>query len=89
MAVDEFEYVERVILGGVQRRYAFANGYGASVVRHPYSYGGSEGLWELAVIGIDGALTYDTLITDDVIGHLTWDEVGSLLKAIAALARTE
>ena len=28
----------------------FPNGYGASVVSHEYSYGGTEGLWELAAI---------------------------------------
>ena len=35
---------------GIQRIYKFDNGYGASVVKHKYSYGGDKGLWELAVI---------------------------------------
>jgi len=44
--------------GGTQRRYKFPNGYGASVVRGPYTYGGPEGLFELAVFGQDGHLNY-------------------------------
>ena len=35
---------------GEQRVYKFDNGYGASVIRHQYSYGGDKGLWELAVL---------------------------------------
>ena len=42
------------------------DGFGASVVRHPYSYGGAVGLWELAVLDSNGRLTYETPITDDV-----------------------
>ena len=33
--------------GGVQHVYSFSNGYGASVVKHDFSYGGKQGLWEL------------------------------------------
>lgn len=37
--------------GGRCKVYKFDNGYGASVVCSPnHSYGGSEGLWELAVL---------------------------------------
>jgi hypothetical protein len=71
--------------GGVQRKYAFANGYGASVVRHDFSYGGRSGLWELAVIGKDDRLCYTTPITDDVIGWLDDDAVDELLAQIEAL----
>ena len=69
--------------------HKFSNGFGASVVCHEYSYGGDEGLFELAVIEFDGDnkwyLTYDTPITGDVIGHLTPDEVEDLLAQIEAL----
>jgi hypothetical protein len=64
-------------LGGQQKIYRFDNGYGASVVKHFYSYGGSQGLWELAVIAFDGegaydwSVSYSTGITEDVIGHLS------------------
>jgi len=79
---------------GEQRIYRFDNGYGASVVRFNFgfggSYGGEAGLWELAVLRFqDGSdkyeLTYDTPITDDVIGHLDEDEVQEHLRRIRDL----
>ena len=63
----------------------FVNGYGASVIRSAYSYGGNGGLFELAVIGADGHLCYDTPITCDVIGWLTRADVASLLERIESL----
>ena len=77
--------------GGVQKLFRFPNGYGASVVQSPYSYGGDSGLWELAVIryveeDTDAfLLTYDTPITNDVIGYLDEQEVDALLEQISAL----
>ena len=38
------------LFGGIQKIYRFKNNFGASVVKHPYSYGGEKDLWELAVI---------------------------------------
>ncbi len=37
---------------GVHAIVRFKNGYGLSVVRHSYSYGGSKGLYELALLKI-------------------------------------
>jgi len=71
-------------VGGVQARVAFDNGYGASVVRTSFSYGGEEGKYELAVLK-DGDLNYETPITDDVLGWLTKGQVTNTLKAIEAL----
>jgi hypothetical protein len=65
--------------------FTFENGRGASVVRGEYTYGGPEGLWELAVLSKDGDLDYDTPITYDVLGHLTDTEVGSILVRISML----
>ncbi len=82
-------------IGGVQKLFRFPNGYGASVVRGPYTYGGSRGLWELAVILYHGegedsfSLTYETPITDDVIGYLEEDEVDKVLARIEALPAIE
>lgn len=75
----------REVHGGTQRRYTFANGYGASVVSHMYSYGGNDGLWELGVTGRDGQLCYSTPITDDVVGYLDDNEVDALLVQISQL----
>lgn len=77
--------ITRQTNGGIQHRYQFTNGYGASVVRGPYTYGGDRGLWELAVTDHDGHLNYETPITDDVIGYLTEPAVKDLLAQIAAL----
>lgn len=78
--------------GGVQKIFKFENGYGASVVKNPYSYGGDEGLWELAVVlvyenegRLSWKLVYDTPITEDVLGWLTWEEVEETLKQIEEL----
>lgn len=79
-------------MGGVHAKAFFPNGYGASVVRFAYSYGGDKGLYELGVIvgNADGwKLTYDTPISDDVIGHLSEVEVSDLLDRISKLSPPE
>lgn len=66
--------------------YTFDNGYGASVVCNKHSYGNKDGLFEVAVLDINGDMCYDTDITSDVIGYLTFEEVGDVLKKIESLA---
>ncbi len=70
--------------GGIRRVYRFENNYGASVVCHEFSYSSKGGKWELAVLYGDH-LTYDTPITDDVIGHLNDEQVQEFLAKIDAL----
>ena len=70
--------------GGISKRWDFPNGYGASVIRHVYSYGFEDGLWELGVLK-DGDLCYDTEITEDVLGYLSDDEVNDYLEKIKSL----
>ena len=70
---------------GVQHIYKFENGYGASVVKHDYSYGGKSGLWEIAVLDSDDELCYHTPITQDVIGYLAWKKVELYLEEIRQL----
>ena len=80
---------DRSLHGGFQVLWKFDNGYGASVVRHTVSYGYESGLYELAVLKVLGDnmyITYDTPITDDVLGSLTAERVVELLDEIAALA---
>ena len=66
--------------------YRCDNGYGASVVCHSFSYGGREGLFELAVLKFSGPqmwdLCYETEITDDVIGWLDESEVAEIVSRI-------
>lgn len=76
--------------GGIQKLYRFPNGYGASVVCHSFSYGGSKGLYELGVIYFPDEsehfrLTYDTPITGDVIGNIPFDDIDTYLGQIKAL----
>ena len=66
----------------------FPNGYGASVIQGRSSYGGRQGLYELAVLkGAEKrfSITYSTPLTDDVIGYLTPAGVTELLAQIEAL----
>ena len=72
-------------MGGVQARIQFDNGYGASVVKTPHTYGGDKGLYELAVLDSNGSLTYATPITDDVIGYLRPEDVTDVLAKIQQL----
>ncbi len=79
---------------GAQIRLRFPNGYGASIIRTPYSYGGREGLFELAVLKYgeeddDWSLNYGTPITDDVKGYLSAEEVLTTLKKIFNLPIVE
>jgi hypothetical protein len=82
----DLEFVEHPShIGGVQARIQFDNGYGASVVKTPYSYGGDRGLYELAVLDNDGHLTYDTPVTSDVIGYLRDIDVTDVMEKIQQL----
>jgi hypothetical protein len=80
---DDIKFIEQ--LNGVRGRIMFDNGYGASVIRHNFSYGGKIGLYELAVLDKDGEPTYNTPITDDVMGYLTPEDVTEILIQIQDL----
>jgi hypothetical protein len=68
--------------GGEMARITFENGYGASVVRHAYSYGGKLGLYELAVLK-DDELHYDNPIANgDVVGYLREEDVSDAMLVI-------
>lgn len=85
MDISEYLVETNDHYGGIQKVYKFPNGYGASVIRHKGSYGFAKGLWELAVLDRAGDLCYSTPITDDVIGHLTNEEVNLKLNEIRGL----
>lgn len=70
--------------GGKSARVHFPNGYGASIVCHDGSYGGDQGLFEVAVLRGD-SIAYDTPVTSDVIGWLNPGDVESVLKQIETL----
>lgn len=77
-----------ILESGFNHRFKFDNNYGASVVKHKFSYGYDKDLFELAVLYFEDDvpfITYSTPITDDVIGNLTNDEVLELLERIKNL----
>jgi hypothetical protein len=83
---NDLEFVPHAAgMGGVMSRIQFENGYGASVVKTDYTYGGDKGLYELAVLDSNGSLTYSTSITDDVIGYLRPEDVTDVMKKIQQL----
>ena len=99
-SIDEHDLSETYTDHREQRIYRFPNGLGASVVRRSYtskeypycqhgSYGYLDGLWELAVIEWEDAdrwhITYDTPVTEDVLGCLSEGEVDATLTRIQAL----
>ena len=70
---------------GKKSRMHFDNGYGVSVVSHSYSYGGRDGLYEVAVLDSEDNLTYDTPVTNNVIGYLTEEDVTDVMKQVQKL----
>ena len=75
--------------GARQARVEFENGYEVSVVRHKFSYGGEEGLYEIGVFdaqryGVDAMC--DPLDWGDTVkGYLSSEDVETELKLIKAL----
>ena len=63
-------------------RYYCENGYGLSVACHEHSYGGNEGLYEIALLKGDN-LHYDDCEWQDVRGWLTKSEVWSWLRIVS------
>ncbi|MFW6281211.1 MAG: hypothetical protein ACOC1O_00190 [bacterium] len=57
-------------LGISRMKVTFKNGYGISIIRGSFTYGGKEGLFETAIINKDGNIIHDT-----VQGYLTEEEV--------------
>jgi hypothetical protein len=72
-------------MSGVRSRMMFENGYGVSVVSHTFSYGGKDGLFEIAVLDKQGEITYKTPVTNDVIGYLKPEEVTEIMEHVQKL----
>ena len=82
---QELNFQEHPMGIGKQCIVQFSNGYGASIVQGEHTYGGKDGLYELAVFGKNGEITYDTPITNDVLGYLSEQEVEKTLSDIKNL----
>jgi hypothetical protein len=73
-------------LSGKRARMMFDNGYGVSVIQSSMTYGGKEGLYELAVLDDEeGDPIYYTSITMDVLGWLTEDDVSLHMSEVQSL----
>lgn len=82
----EFEQLnDEPYMVGKKSRMHFDNGFGVSVVSHTHSYGGRDGLYEVAVLDKDGLLTYETPVTSDVIGYLSEEDVTDVMKQVQEL----
>ena len=89
MKFSELEFKELPDLAGVYCRIQFDNGFGASIVKHEYSYGGKNGLYEIAVLDSGGEITYTTPITNDVVGYLSEEDVERHVNEIKNLEVSE
>jgi len=91
MKLSDIEFEDHPNKGyGFDRRAKvfFDNGYGASIVTGSAAYTNNESPYELAILkGDDGesSITYETPLTDDVLGYLDDAAVNSYLDKIAAL----
>ncbi len=88
-------------MDGVEAKLFFDNGYGISIIRFKLpgvslvnslpvygSYTSNENEWEAAILTgtkEDWHLCYNTAITEDVLGHLSEDDVTELMKKIQEL----
>jgi hypothetical protein len=82
---QELKFQDHTLVGRKQCIVQFPNGYGASIVQGEHTYGGKDGLYEIAVFGKDGHISYSTPITDDVLGYLSEEEVEKTLIDIKNL----
>ena len=92
--MNKFKVLEREVCNGVQKFYQFPNGYGASVIKHDYSYGNQLGLWEMGLLrfndeGAHRLTTLEPYFEDGVIGYLDDTEVLKLLNWIKNIKTNE
>jgi len=85
MKFKDLEFKELPDGNGIYCRIQFENGYGASIVKHKYSYGGDNGLYEIAVLDSSNEITYTTSVTDNVIGYLRPEDVTDVIEKIEKL----
>ena len=73
---------------GYRNVFEFENGYGLSIVSHEFSYGGKDGLFEVALLDMDKGIIYDEALGfRDVIGFLDFSEVAAIIERIKAVAK--
>jgi hypothetical protein len=69
---------------GTQAEMNFDNGYGISVITGEAAYTSDNKPYEIAIL-FEGNLTYNTHITDDVIGHQDSKDVTRVMQQVQEL----
>lgn len=72
-------------LDGIMAHLFFDNGRGVSVICGSWFYSNGVDTYEVAVLDKKGGIDYSTSITDNVLPHLTKDEVTEVMKQIQEL----
>ena len=81
---EDLEFHDHTITGGKQAILNFDNGYGVSVIFGNMFYSNGVDTYELAIMK-DMEIDYTTGITDDVMGHMTKDEITKTMKEVQEL----
>ena len=89
LELQSFEMIEKADFpGGYQCVLAFGDHHNLSIISGEGAYGGDQGLYEIAVI-INGEFAslpgINDHVEDDVLGYLTADEVGAIIKKMYLL----
>lgn len=84
MSFTDLQFDGHESIAGVCAEHTFPNGWGVSVIRGRYSYGGRSGLYELAVLAPGGDIHYNNPVAcGDVVGSLTPEELTDLMGVVA------
>jgi hypothetical protein len=86
----DLEFIEHPNhIGGIRASIMFENGYGASIIKSNFTYGGKMGLYELAVVDSDGDVVYDTPVARGIIGYLREEDVTEGMRRIQLLQNAQ
>jgi len=75
----------------MDQKYLYSNGYGISIISNEFSYGGLNGLYEIAILigeEEDYEICYETPITNDVMGYLNPEQVIQTIEDVKKLPPT-
>jgi hypothetical protein len=76
---------DRRLTGMKRARVYFKNGFRLSIIQGKYSYGGNDGLFEIAAFDKSGKMNGNLVGTDDVLGYLSLKEVNEYIDKLANL----
>ena len=66
---------------GIRAFMLFENGFGISVIKTKFSYGGAYGMYELAVTNAEENLVHgNPILEDDISGWLNEQDVTNIMK---------